>query len=77
MLASYAISMSEFKSVEEEINFSIKANRVDAAASRDLKRIRNHIETTEEKKLKKRLAKFLNNSANKTYIQEFFISKKR
>ncbi|WP_107948951.1 endonuclease MutS2 [Lysinibacillus parviboronicapiens] len=75
LLASYAISMSEFKSVEEEINFSIKANRVDAAASRDLKRIRNHIETTEEK-IKERLAKFLNNSANKTYIQEFFISKK-
>jgi len=75
VLASYANSMSEFKSVEEEINFAIKANRVDSAASRDLKRIRNHIETTEEK-VKDRLAKFLNNSANKTYIQEFFISKK-
>lgn len=75
VLASYANSMSEFKSVEEEINFAIKANRVDSAASRELKRIRNHIETTEEK-IKDRLAKFLNNSANKTYIQEFFISKK-
>ncbi|MFJ6210845.1 endonuclease MutS2 [Lysinibacillus sp. NPDC092081] len=75
VLASYAISMSEFKSVEEEINFAIKANRVDSAASRELKRIRNHIETTEEK-IKDRLTKFLNNSANKTYIQEFFISKK-
>ncbi|MFT9816094.1 endonuclease MutS2 [Lysinibacillus sp. NPDC056185] len=75
VLASYANSMSEFKSVEEEINFAIKANRVDSAASRELKRIRNHIETTEEK-IKERLTKFLNNSANKTYIQEFFISKK-
>lgn len=75
VLASYANSMAEFKSVEEEINFAIKANRVDSAASRDLKRIRNHIETTEEK-IKDRLVKFLNNSANKTYIQEFFISKK-
>ncbi|MGE7688591.1 endonuclease MutS2 [Lysinibacillus sp. NPDC097214] len=75
VLASYANSMSEFKSVEEEINFAIKANRVDSAASRELKRIRNHIETTEEK-IKDRLAKFLNNNANKTYIQEFFISKK-
>ncbi|MFJ7182944.1 endonuclease MutS2 [Lysinibacillus xylanilyticus] len=75
VLASYANSMSEFKSVEEEINFAIKANRVDSAASRELKRIRNHIETTEEK-IKDRLTKFLNNSANKTYIQEFFISKK-
>ncbi|MFJ8086604.1 endonuclease MutS2 [Lysinibacillus sp. NPDC095746] len=75
VLASYANSMAEFKSVEEEINFAIKANRVDSAASRELKRIRNHIETTEEK-IKDRLVKFLNNSANKTYIQEFFISKK-
>jgi len=75
VLASYANSMSEFKSVEEEINFAIKANRVDSAASRELKRIRNHIETTEEK-IKDRLTKFLNSSANKTYIQEFFISKK-
>jgi len=75
VLASYALSMAEFKSVEEEINFAIKANRVDSAASRELKRIRNHIDTTEEK-IKERLTKFLNSSANKTYIQEFFISKK-
>lgn len=75
ILASYALSMAEFKSIEEEINFAIKANRVDSAASRELKRIRNHIEATEEK-IKERLTKFLNSSANKTYIQEFFISKK-
>ncbi|MGE7952515.1 endonuclease MutS2 [Lysinibacillus xylanilyticus] len=75
VLASYANSMAELKSVEEEINFAIKANRVDSAASRELKRIRNHIETTEEK-IKDRLTKFLNSSVNKTYIQEFFISKK-
>ena len=75
VLASYALSMAEFKSIEEEINFAIKANRVDSAASRELKRIRNHIEATEEK-IKERLTKFLNSSANKTYIQEFFISKK-
>ena len=67
--------MAELKSVEEEINFAIKANRVDSAASRELKRIRHHMETTEEK-LKERLTKFLNNSANKPYIQEFFISQK-
>lgn len=75
ILASYALSMADFKSIEEEINFAIKANRVDSAASRELKRIRNHIEATEEK-IKERLTKFLNSSANKTYIQEFFISKK-
>ncbi|QSB08871.1 endonuclease MutS2 [Lysinibacillus fusiformis] len=75
VLSSYAHSMAELKSVEEEINFAIKANRVDSAASRELKRIRHHMETTEEK-LKERLTKFLNNSANKPYIQEFFISQK-
>ncbi|MGE8206848.1 endonuclease MutS2 [Heyndrickxia sp. NPDC080065] len=75
VLASYANSMSEFKNVEEEINFSIKGNRVDSSASRELKRIRNNIESTEEK-IKERLNKFLNSSANKKYIQEFFISKK-
>ncbi len=75
VLSSYAHSMAEFKSVEEEINFAIKANRVDSAASRELKRIRHHMETTEEK-IKERLTKFLNNSTNKPYIQEFFISQK-
>lgn len=75
VLSSYAHSMAEFKSVEEEINFAIKANRVDSAASRELKRIRHHMETTEEK-IKERLTKFINNSANKPYIQEFFISQK-
>ncbi|MFB7142510.1 endonuclease MutS2 [Gottfriedia sp. NPDC056225] len=75
ILASYANSMSEFVKVEDEINFSIKGNSVDSAASKELKRIRNNIEAVEGK-IKDRLNKFLNNSANKTYIQDFFISKK-
>ncbi|MBO1582417.1 endonuclease MutS2 [Bacillus sp. XF8] len=75
VLASYANSMSEFKSVEEEINFSIKGNSVDSAASKELKRIRNSIDSVDGK-IKERLNKFLNSSVNKKYIQEFFISKK-
>ncbi|PFH82871.1 mannonate oxidoreductase [Bacillus sp. AFS088145] len=75
ILASYANSMSEFTSIEDEINFSIKGNSVDSAASKDLKRIRNNIESVEEK-IKDRLNKFLSSSANKMYIQDFFISKK-
>ena len=75
ILASYANSMSEFKSVEEEINFSIKGNSIDSAASKELKRIRNNIDSVEGK-IKERLNKFLNGSTNKKYIQEFFISKK-
>ncbi|EOG8708828.1 TPA: endonuclease MutS2 [Bacillus paranthracis] len=75
VLASYANSMTEFKSIEEEINFSIKSNGIDSAASKELKRIRNNIDSVDGK-IKERLTKFLNSSANKKYIQEFFISKK-
>ncbi|YCA41504.1 endonuclease MutS2 [Bacillus sp. JZ8] len=75
LLTSYAHSMTEFKSIEEEINFSIKGNRVDSAASRELKRIRHNMAAAEEK-IKERLNKFLNSSSYKKYIQEFFISKK-
>lgn len=75
LLTSYAHSMTEFKSIEEEIDFSIKGNRVDSAASRELKRIRHNMAAAEEK-IKERLNKFLNSSSHKKYIQEFFISKK-
>ena len=75
VIASYANSMSEFKNVEEEVDYSIKGNRVDSAASKELRRIRRSIESVEEK-IKERLNKFLNSSTNKKYIQETFISKK-
>ncbi|QEL69655.1 MULTISPECIES: endonuclease MutS2 [unclassified Bacillus cereus group] len=75
VLASYANSMTEYKSIEEEINFSVKGNSIDAAASKELKRIRNNIDSVDGK-IKERLTKFLNSSANKKFIQEFFISKK-
>lgn len=74
-LASYAESMTPLQSLEEEINHAIKGSRVDSGASRELKRIRQQIDTT-ELNVKERLERFLNNSANKTYIQEFFIAKK-
>src|SRR5690606_8281032 len=54
---------------------SIKNNQVDSEASRELKRVRYHIQTTEQK-IKERLNKFLNSSANRNYIQEFIISVK-
>ncbi|OXB98281.1 MULTISPECIES: endonuclease MutS2 [Bacillus] len=75
VLASYANSMTEYKSIEEEINFSIKGNSIDAAASKELKRIRNNIDSVDGK-IKECLTKFLNSSSNKKFIQEFFISKK-
>lgn len=71
-LASYTNSMTEFIKVEEEIGLSIKNNRIDSSASNELKRVRAHIQTAEQK-IKERLNKFLNNSANRNYIQEFII----
>ena len=75
ILASYAHSMTAFLGVEEEIHYSIKNNRIDSAASKELKRVRSHIQSTEQK-IKERLNKFLNSSVNKKYIQEFIISLK-
>ncbi len=49
--------MTEYKSIEEEINFSIKGNSIDAAASKELKRIRNNIDSVDGK-IKERLTKF-------------------
>ncbi|MEI4769995.1 endonuclease MutS2 [Psychrobacillus sp. FJAT-51614] len=75
VLHSYSHSMMEFRDIEENINHSIRGNRVDSEASKELKRIRNHIAKAEEK-IEERLNKFLKSSAYKEYIQEFFISKK-
>ncbi|WP_399630173.1 endonuclease MutS2 [Sporosarcina sp. SG10008] len=75
VLHSFAYSMIDFQSIEEEINYSIKGSRIDSEASKELKRIRNHIAKAEEK-IEELLNKFLKSSANKEYIQEFFISKK-
>lgn len=75
VIASYANSMTIFPSVEEEIDFSIKGNRIDSAASKELKRIRNNLQAVESK-MEERLNRFLKSSANKKYIQEAFISKK-
>lgn len=75
ILSSYANSMSTFQAIEEEINFSIKGNQIDSAASKELKKIRRNIGIHEDK-IKERLNKFLTNRTNKDYIQEFFISKK-
>ncbi|WP_042350800.1 endonuclease MutS2 [Bacillus massiliigorillae] len=75
VLFAYALSMTEFRDIEENILFAIKGSRVDSEASRELKRIRSHIAKTEEK-IEERLNKFLKSGANKEYIQEFYISKK-
>lgn len=74
-LSSYGNSITEFKLIEEEIEFSIRGSLVDSNASKELKKIRRYIENTDSK-IQENLEKFLKNNANKTYIQEFFVSKR-
>ncbi|GAA0387068.1 endonuclease MutS2 [Paenibacillus motobuensis] len=74
-ISAYVYSMTEFAHIEDRIHASIKGNQVDSAASKELKRIRKHIDIAEAK-IEEQLQRFLKNSANKEYIQEFFVSKK-
>ncbi|GAA0071399.1 endonuclease MutS2 [Clostridium sardiniense] len=75
ILTSYSINMGEFLWIEEDINYSIKGNRVDSNATKELKKIRKGIDICEAK-IEEKLNKFLKNSENKKFIQEFFISKR-
>ena len=74
-LSSYALNITECKSIEDEINFQLKTNKISSEASRELKKIRRNIEIC-ECRIKERLNKFLTSSTNKKYIQEFIISKR-
>ncbi|WP_455542879.1 hypothetical protein [Intestinibacter sp.] len=74
-LASYSLNITNLSSIEEEINFCIKNNKIDVNASNELKKIRRNIEVCESK-IKDRLSKFLTSSSNKKYIQEFLISRR-
>lgn len=74
-LCSYSKSITDLSWIEEEINFSIKGNRVASSASKELKKIRKQIDVIEGK-IEEKLNKFLKNSEYKDCIQEFFISKR-
>ena len=74
-LSSYGESITDLSYIEEEINRCIRGSIVDSNASKELKKIRRLIDDCENK-IKEKLDKFLKNSENKQYIQEFFISKR-
>ncbi len=74
-LSSYALNITECISIEEEIRYSIKGNKVDSEASKELKKIRRSIDITEGR-IKEKINKFLTSSTNKKYIQEFIVSKR-
>ncbi|KEJ01784.1 endonuclease MutS2 [Clostridium botulinum] len=74
-LSAYGENICDLSYIEEEINRSIRGSVVDSNASKELKKIRRNIDICEGK-IKEKLDKFLRNSANKEYIQEFFISQR-
>ncbi|HCL4548200.1 endonuclease MutS2 [Clostridium botulinum] len=74
-LSAYGENICDLSYIEEEINRSIRGSVVDSNASRELKKIRRNIDICESK-IKEKLDKFLRNSANKEYIQEFFVSQR-
>lgn len=74
-LCAYGESITELNYIEEEIESCIKGSAIDSNASKELKRIRRHIEDCEAK-IKDKLDKFLKSNANKEAIQEFFISQR-
>ncbi|UUX35117.1 endonuclease MutS2 [Fundicoccus culcitae] len=75
LLVAYAKGMTSLSHVEDAIYFAISHNRVDSQADKQLKKVRQQIETTEQK-IKDRLNKYLSSSTYKNYIQEFVISVK-
>ena len=75
ILSSYALNITECENIENEVRYSIKGNKVDSNASKELKKIRRNIEVAEAK-IKERLNKFLTSTSNKKYIQEFIVSKR-
>ena len=74
-LSSDGESITDLSFIEEEINRCIRGSIVDSNSSRELKKIRRGIDECENK-IKEKLDRFLKNSENKQYIQEFFISKR-
>lgn len=76
LLSAYAGEMSEWRTIEEEINQAIRAGRVVDEASKELKRVRKQIDILEGR-IEERLNKFLKSAANREAIQDGFVTKKQ
>ncbi|WP_142413912.1 endonuclease MutS2 [Hathewaya massiliensis] len=75
ILSAYGENISDLSYIEDEINISIRGSMIDSNATKELKKIRRHIDICESK-IKEKLDRFLKNHENKEYIQEFFISQR-
>ncbi|MBS5981733.1 MAG: endonuclease MutS2 [Clostridium butyricum] len=74
-LSSYGENITELKYIEEEIENAIRGSIVDSNATKDLKKIRRQISICQEK-IKEKLEKFIKNTSNREYLQEFFVSQR-
>ncbi len=74
ILASYSKSLTALKNIEDDINQSITKGRVDINASKELKRIRRHIDI-EQSKIEEKLQKFI--TINKKYLESTIITKRQ
>ena len=74
-LSAYANNITECTFIEDEINMCIRGSMVDSNASKELRKIRRHIDICQGK-IKEKLEKFIKSPSNKEAIQEFFVSER-
>lgn len=74
-LSAYANNITECIFIEDEINMCIRGSMVDSNASKELRKIRRHIDICQGK-IKEKLEKFIKSPSNKDAIQEFFVSER-
>lgn len=72
-LSLYGENITDLREIEEEIEESIRGTMVDSNASKELKKVRRHIDNCQGN-IKEKLEKFIKNKNNREFIQEFFVS---
>jgi len=75
-LYSYSLNILELKHIEEEIEASIRNNKIEDDATTELKKIRKQLAQVESK-ISEGLNSFLKNPNNKNYIQDFFVTRRQ
>ena len=75
-LYNYSLNIVELRHIEEEIESSIRNNKIEDDATVELKKIRKHL-TQLESKISEGLNSFLKNPNNKNYIQDFFVTRRQ
>lgn len=74
-ITSFSYSITELMDIEDEINNSIEGNIVSSSASNSLSKIRKQILIADDR-IEKKVNSILSSSKYKSYIQDFYISKR-